>query len=48
MRRAAQRLRSLDERLFERQISLIEACIRRDVTWNLEAALSSCDRWRGA
>jgi hypothetical protein len=46
MRRTAERLRRLDARLFERQIARIEECLRRDATWNLEAALASCDRWR--
>lgn len=45
MRRTAERLRLLDERLFERQISRIEECLHRDANWNLEAALSSCERW---
>jgi hypothetical protein len=48
MRRTAERLRLLDERLFERQIVRIEECLRRDAGWNLEAALASCDRWRAA
>jgi len=46
MRRTAERLRLLDERLFERQIARIEECLHRDAAWNLEAALASCDRWR--
>jgi hypothetical protein len=46
MRRLADRLRVLDERLFEQQISSIEACIHRDANWNLEAALSCGERCR--
>ena len=45
MRRAAERLRLLDERRFERQIARIEECLRRDAAWDLRAALASCDRW---
>ena len=45
MRRTAERLRLLDQRLFERQIARIEECLHRDANWNLEAALASCDRW---
>lgn len=46
MRWTAERLRRLDERLFANQISTIEACLDRDANWNLELALTSCDRWR--
>ena len=45
---SAERLRILDEHLFEDQIAKIEATLRRDAEWDLEAALQSCDRWRGA
>ena len=46
MWRTAERLRLLDERRFENQIATIEACLHRDATWNLEAALTSIERWR--
>jgi hypothetical protein len=46
MERSAETLRLLDERRFQDQITLIEECLRRDAAWNLEAALSSCARWR--
>jgi hypothetical protein len=45
MRLSAERLRRLDERLFQDQIAKIEECLRRDAEWNLEYALESCDRW---
>jgi hypothetical protein len=45
MRRTAERLRLLDERRFESQIAKIEECLHRDAHWNLEAALTSCERW---
>ena len=45
MRRTAERLRLLDERLFEQQIVKIEECLDRDSNWNLDAALASRDRW---
>jgi hypothetical protein len=45
MRRTAERLRLLDERLFEEQIAKIEECLHRDAAWNLDEALASCDRW---
>ena len=48
MRRAAERLRLLDERRFETEIARIDECLRRDAAWSLEAALASCDRWREA
>jgi hypothetical protein len=48
MRRTAERLRLLDERLFARQIAGIEECLHRDANWNLDAALSCCDRWKSA
>jgi len=48
MRRAAERLRLLDESRFEAEIARIDECLRRDAAWSLEAALASCDRWRQA
>jgi hypothetical protein len=45
MRRTAEWLRLLDEPRFENQIAKIEECLQRDTNWNLEAALTSCDRW---
>ena len=48
MRRAAERLRLLDESRFQAEIARINESLRRDATWNLEAALASCDRWREA
>ncbi len=48
MRRTAERLRLIDERLFQQQIAKIEECLYRDSNWNLDAALASCDRWRAA
>jgi len=45
MLRTAERLRLLDERRFESQIAKIEECLHRDAHWDLEAALTSCDRW---
>ncbi len=39
MRKAADQLRLLDEQRFKGQIARIEECLRRDATWNLEAAL---------
>ena len=46
MRRAADQLRLIDEQRFKGQIARIEECLRRDAAWNLEAALTSCHRWR--
>ena len=46
MWRTAERLRVLDENLFQRQIAFIEECLHRDATWNLEYALTSSERWR--
>jgi hypothetical protein len=48
MQRTAEHLRLLDERRFHWQIARIEECLERDAAWNLEAALSSCARWRPA
>jgi hypothetical protein len=48
MRRAAERLRRLDEQRFEAEIARIDESLRRDASWGLEAALESCDRWRQA
>jgi hypothetical protein len=48
MRRAADRLRLLDENRFEAEIARIDECLRRDAAWDLDAALASCDRWREA
>ena len=45
MSKTAERLRLLDERRFESQIARIEECLQRDATWNLEAALTSSQRW---
>lgn len=45
MRRAAERLRSLDQERFGAQIERIETCLRTDAEWNLKAALTSCERW---
>jgi hypothetical protein len=46
MGKIAERLRILDERRFQDQIAKIEECLHRDATWDLNAALTSCDRWR--
>ena len=46
MWRTAERLRRLDENLFARQIAIIEECLHRDATWNLQAALTCGERWR--
>jgi hypothetical protein len=47
MRRTAERLRLLDAQRFEAQIEKIQSCLDRDARWDLDAALESCDRWRG-
>jgi hypothetical protein len=46
MWRTAERLRRLDENLFQRQIALIEETLQRDATWDLQAALTCNQRWR--